>query len=123
MLTYKYDKSKNLMEFMIGEKVNKEDYEKVMDQFREDLQEAEYVNVLELVTGFEGIDASALFEDIKESILSVPELNQKVKKAAVVADQKWIQSFASVINPIVEIDIKSFSPEKEEAARQWLNSH
>ena len=62
MLTYKYDKSKNLMEFMIGEKVNKEDYEKVMDQFREDLQEAEYVNVLELVTGFEGIDASALFE-------------------------------------------------------------
>ena len=50
MLTYKYDKSKNLMEFMIGEKVNKEDYEKVMDQFREDLQEAEYVNVLAKVS-------------------------------------------------------------------------
>ncbi len=121
MLTYHFDQDNKLMEFHIGEKITAEQYDQVINSFKEDLKKVENVNVIEIVNHWKGIEALALWKDIKFAITEFRTINKKIGKAAVVADTKWIEYVTKIFDPLIDIEIKFFDTNDEDKARAWLN--
>ncbi len=110
------------MEFQVGGKITAKEYDEVISQFREDLATSSKVNILERVSDWKGIEPLALWKDIKFAVQEFGHVNEKVEKAAVVADQKWIESVTNLLNPFIDTEVKFFKPNEEEKARQWLET-
>lgn len=120
MLDYKEYPETKTVEFLIGDKISSEEFDQVMTRFKMALENWDEIKVLELVTDVKGIEPSVLWKDIKFGVNEFGEINKKVVKCAVVADERWVEYLAKVANPFMKADIKFYDAEKESEAREWL---
>lgn len=120
MLDYKEFPEEKTIEFLIGGKVTTQEFDDVMSRFKLALHNWDEVKVLELVTDFKGIEALALWKDIKFGVNELGEINKKVTKCAVVADTSWVEAITKLADPFVKAEVKFYEPSKESEARDWL---
>ncbi|SDC07457.1 SpoIIAA-like [Pelagirhabdus alkalitolerans] len=59
-------------------------------------------------------------EGFKERYIFAKEHLDKISKYAIVTDMKVAEAIQKVIDPITEMELKTFPPERENEARQWL---
>lgn len=120
MITYKEFPEHNLMEFYVNGKITAEEYDEVIQKFKNRLTEWDNIKVLEIVDDFKGIEALALWNDIKFAFKDFSTINKKLTKCAVVADKKWIEYVTKAFEPFVKSEIEFFPPKEGEKARDWL---
>lgn len=120
MIDYKTYPQSKTAEFLIGGKITSEEYNRVIKNFKKDLKKWDEINVLELVENIDGMDPMVLIKDLKFAINEFGTINKKMKKCAVVAEQKWIKWMTQTFVPFVDGEIRFYKPNEEEIAREWV---
>ena len=74
------------------------------------------VRVLEIVENFEGMDAAALWHDIKFSLRHLDDFS----RVAIVCNPHTHHLWSSLASPLISCEVEHFAPGEEAAARDWL---
>lgn len=118
MIEYKNYADSNIVEISVQGYVTEADFDTAIAQFKDDFERHGKLRVLEEIQSFEGLDPITLWKDIRFGLAHV----NKITHAAVVADAKWMRTFAEATNSVLTAKIKAFEPSQVEAARIWLSA-
>ena len=109
----------NVLALRMDGKIELDDIERVKIRVGEILADHEQVRVYVEVESFDGISFQALWEDLKLGFGNLSKFSHK----AVVSDKKWMANMAKIADKIVPgIELKHFTPEEREAAREWIQA-
>jgi hypothetical protein len=98
-------------------KLVKADYERFLPQFAERSQRPGKLRLLFDIIGFEGWDASALWDEIKFDLEHAGDF----ERVATVGDSKWERAMAALIKPFAKAKTRYFDATQYAAAREWLS--
>jgi len=114
------ESSENVLAFRAGGRIEKSDYEEVLEpavhRMLEERGELRFVYVLG--DGFEGYTFGAGWEDAK---LGIGHLT-KWKRCAVVTDREGLRHFIGAFRWMMPGDLKLFHTAEEQAALEWAAS-
>lgn len=116
MIEYRNNPHNNIVEISVEGKISEADFESVIARLRGDIEKHGKLRILEEIRSFEGIDPIALWKDIRFGLAHVND----VTHAAVVADAKWVRTFAEAVNSVLSAEVKAFERPHLNEARQWL---
>lgn len=116
MLQFSEPQIQNIISVTISGKVTKEDIERIVQQVKETRKRYDKVRIYLEIPHFEGYTLQGFFDDLKRSM----EYINDFEKAAVVTNQEWIGKVGKLMEIFTKADIKSFSLDEKELARQWL---
>ena len=74
------------------------------------------VRVLEIIHDFEGMDAKALWHDLKFSLRHLNDFS----RCAIVSDAKFLSLWSAIAEPFIDCEVAYFPPDEVDAARDWL---
>jgi hypothetical protein len=118
MIGYRNHPQTNIVEISIEGTIREADFDHITERLKADLNRHGKLRILEEVRRFEGIDPIALWKDVRFSLSHVNDFTH----AAVVADAKWMRTFAEAINSVLSAKVKAFEPSQMDEARQWLTT-
>ncbi len=116
MIEYRNNPNNNIVEISVEGKISEADFDRVITQLKDDIEKHGKLRILEEIRSFEGIDPIALWKDVRFGLAHVNDFTH----AAVVADAKWVRTFAEAINSVLSAEVKAFERPHLEKARQWL---
>ena len=94
----------------------KQDYEAFGSAFDRLVQQHGKLRVLFDMTGFQGWDAGAAWEDIKFDMKHYAD----IERLAMVGDKKWHHGMAAFFKPFTKAASRYFDHAEAEEARTWL---
>lgn len=97
-------------------KVVKADYEECASHFERLVRQFGKLRVLFDLTGFQGFDAGALWEEIKFDIKHFAD----IERIAVVGDKKWQHGMTTFFKPFTKATLRYFDHADAIEARTWL---
>jgi hypothetical protein len=106
----------NMLTVHVRGKLTKADYVYFTPEFERLVQLNGRLRVLFDMTGFQGWDAGALWEDIKFDAKHFAD----IERLAMVGDKKWEHGMAAFCKPFTKANIRYFDHADEAAARSWL---
>ena len=115
-IEYKNNLDSNIVEIYVDGKITETDLERVTSLLEVDLQKHGKLRILEVILSFEGIDPIALWQDIQFGLSHVDDITH----AAVVADAKWMRTFAEALDNVLSAEVKAFEAAQIDEARDWL---
>ena len=116
MLTYKeYDNAK-AVEIVLEGRVSTQEFDTLAERLETFIGRHGRVRVLEIVKDFEGMDASAVWHDIKFSLRHLKDFS----RCAIVASTDTHHLWSSLVAPFMSCEVEHFAPGEEDTARDWL---
>jgi hypothetical protein len=116
MLSYEEHDNAQAVEIRLSGRVSTEEFDKVADRLEAFIKRHGQVRVLEVIQDFEGMDAGALWHDVKFSLRHL----QDFSRIAVVASPETHNLWSSLVSPFIHCEVKHFAPDEVEEARDWL---
>src|SRR6478672_10273573 len=116
MLSYKERDNLAAVEIEISDRVSAEEFDATAKKLEAFIARHGRVRVLEIVYGFEGMDAKALWHDLKFSLRHVNDFS----RCAIVSDAKFLSLWSTIAEPLIDCEVAYFPPDELEAARDWL---
>ena len=116
MLSYTEHDNAQAVEIVLSGRVLTQEFDRVARKLEAFIKRHGQVRVLEVIEDFEGMDAAALWHDIKFSLRHL----QDFSRIAVVADPETHNLWSSLVSPFIECDVEHFAPDDVTAARAWL---
>jgi SpoIIAA-like len=116
VLSYKEYDNAQAVEIVLAGRVSTEEFDKIAHKLEAFITRYGRVRVLEVINDFEGMDAKALWHDIK---FSVRHLND-FSRVAIVANSSTHHIWSSLVSPFISCEVQHFVPGQEDAARDWL---
>lgn len=113
MIEYRNNPHNNVVEISVEGKISESGFDRVITQLKDDIEKHGKLRILEEIRSFEGIDPIALWKDVRFGLAHVNDFTH----AAVVADAKWVRTFAEAINSVLSAEVKAFERPHLEAAR------
>jgi hypothetical protein len=110
------DSGKSLI-IRISGQVVKEDYEYFVPEFERLSREHGRLRVLFDMTGLQGWDAGAVWEDIKFDVKHFAD----IERLAVVGEKTWQHAMATFCKPFTKATIRYFDHADVAEARKWLD--
>lgn len=107
--------------FRISGTLKAEDYDRMIPQIEDKLQEHEEIGVFADMEGFEDMTGEAIRRDIKYGIDKLGELH-RFRRAAIATDKQWMKTateFAAVLFP--QIEARVFSTDEKDQALAWVS--
>ncbi|MBE9045569.1 STAS/SEC14 domain-containing protein [Pleurocapsales cyanobacterium LEGE 10410] len=117
-IEYKNNSDSNIVEIYVDGKITETDLERVISLLKVDLQKHGKLRILENIRSFEGIDPIALWKDLNFGLSHVDDITH----AAVVADAKWMRTFAEALDNVLSAKVKAFEAAQIDEAKIWLAS-
>ncbi len=102
--------------FEVSEELNQEDYMYVLDPLLEKYGEEKVSLLLYFGPHFKKITFGAALEDLQ---LGIKHFNH-FKKIAMVSDISWIKHSINIFAPLIPADVKTFSNDCLEDAKNWI---
>lgn len=99
-------------------KVTSEDMDKVTSEIEQRIEGQDFVRLYVEVDGLDGIEAEALWKDVKFSLSNMTAFD----RVALVTSKTWIDWWRTLAQPFVKADIETFEPGKEKDAVMWLRA-
>jgi hypothetical protein len=109
------DDAKLLVVHVTG-KLVRADYEHFVPEFERLLRLHGKLRVLFDMTGFQGWDAGAMWEDIKFDVKHFGD----IERLAMVGDKKWQHGMAAFFKPFTKATTRYFDQADAAKARKWL---
>lgn len=116
MLSYNEYDNAQAVEIVLKGRISTEEFDALARRLEAFIARHGHIRVLEIVRDFEGMDASALWEDIKFSLRHLKDFS----RCAIVANPNTRHLWSSLVAPFMSCDVEHFPPGKEDAARDWL---
>jgi len=116
MLSYKEYDNAQAVEIVLEGRISTEEFEALAQRLEAFIARHGRIRVLEIIRDFEGMDASALWEDIKFSLRHLKDFS----RCAIVANPNTRHLWSSLVAPFMSCDVEHFPPGEEDAARDWL---
>jgi hypothetical protein len=116
MLSYIEHDNAQAVEIVLGGRVSTEEFDEVAGKLEVFIKRHGKARVLELVQDFEGMDAAALWHDVKFSLRHL----QGFSRIAVVASPEIHNLWSSLVSPFIHCEVEHFAPDQVEEARDWL---
>ncbi len=116
MLTYTEHDNAQAVEIGLSGRVSTEEFDHVARKLEAFIKRHNQVRVLEVITDFEGMDAAALWHDVKFSLQHLKDFN----RIAVVASPDTHNLWSSLVSPFMQCEVEHFAPDEIDAARDWL---
>jgi len=116
MLSYKEYDNAQAVEIVLEGRISTEEFEALAARLEAFIARHGRIRVLEIVRDFEGMDAAALWEDIKFSLRHLKDFS----RCAIVANPNTRHLWSSLVAPFMSCDVEHFPPGDEDAARDWL---
>ncbi len=116
MLSYKEYDNAQAVEIVLEGRVSRQDFDALAGRLEAFIARHGRVRVLEIVRDFEGMDASALWHDIKFSLRHLKDFS----RCAIVANPNTRHLWSSLVAPFMSCAVEHFAPGEEDAARDWL---
>ena|SRR5690554_3028116 len=111
----------NVVGFSWTGKFTEQAFHQAMAGFLPELRTRANFNVYVELHALEGVEAAALWKDVKFAVRNMGEITGKINKVALVADENWIKALADVSYALIPgIDLKTFSFSEEPKARMWI---
>jgi hypothetical protein len=112
------DFPKNVLAFVCHGHVTRHDYDTVLiPVVTRALQENENIRLYyETAADFEGIDAGAVWEDMKVGLSHI----QRWERFAVVTDTDWIRHTMQLFCFLIPGEMRIFSSDEATQAREWI---
>lgn len=102
---------------------NRKAFEVAMAEFVPELKTRDQFNIYLEMHSIQGVEAKAVWEDVKFYFQNMPELMEKINKIALVTDKSWMKNLAELSYKMMPgIDLKSFSFDDKSAAREWVKN-
>jgi hypothetical protein len=98
-------------------KLAKADYEHLEPEFERLVQQHGKLRVLVEIADFQGLDAGALWEELKFDVKHYSDY----ERLAVLGDKKWQQAMTIFFKPFTEATIRYFDLADAVEARKWLH--
>ncbi len=100
---------------------DKKAFEEAMDKFLPEFRNRKEFNIYIEVTDIEGMDAGAVWEDLKFSAGNFKDLVKKINKVAVVTDSSWLKNLAETSYKLIPgIELKAYNFDESKAAKEWV---
>jgi len=116
MLSYIEHDNAQAVEIVLSGRVSTEEFDQVAGKLEAFIKRHGQVRVLEVIKDFEGMDAAALWHDVKFSLRHLKDFN----RIAVVASPDTHNLWSSLVSPFMECEVEHFAPDEVDAARDWL---
>jgi hypothetical protein len=116
MLSYKEYDNAQAVEIVLEGRISTQEFEALTERLEAFIARHGRIRVLEIVRDFEGMDATALWEDIKFSLRHLKDFS----RCAIVANPNTRHLWSSLVAPFMSCDVEHFPPGEEDAARDWL---
>lgn len=111
----------NVLTFRWEGKFDKKAFEKAMDEFLPELRNRDHFNVYIEVLDIEGMDANAVWQDLKFSAGNFNDLVKKIDKVAVVTDSSWLKNLSETSYKLIPgIELKAYNFDESKAAKEWV---
>jgi len=106
--------------FRISGKISRDEYFEILDPVREKLEGGERVSFLvETAEDFGGLDAGALWEDMKAAGSVGLRYRSSWERLAVVTDKDWMRHGVAAFGWLVPGEVRVFEPRELERAKLW----
>lgn len=103
-------------------KFTEQAFNQAMAEFIPELKTRKNFNIYMEMQSLEGVEASALWKDLKFAFKNMGEVTDKINKVALVADEGWIKTLADLSYTLIPgIDLKTYSFFEEVKARVWIS--
>lgn len=116
MLEYREIPDTDIVEFVIDGAISATEFDEVIARFEASIERHGKIRVLEQVRSLGGVPPSKWWEDVKFGFKHMRDIT----RAAVVAQEKWIEVFANLVNPFLSAEVRYFKPTDIDKARAWL---
>jgi len=116
MLSYTEHDNAQAVEISLSGRVSTDEFDRVAKKLEAFIARHGHVRVLEQVEDFEGMDAAALWHDVKFSFRHLKDFN----RIAVVANPEVHNLWSSLVSPFIECEVEHFAPDQIQEARDWL---
>lgn len=116
MLAYTEHDNAQAVEIILSGRVSTEEFDRVAARIEAFIARHGQVRVLEVIKDFEGMDAGALWHDIKFSFRHLKDFS----RIAVVASPEIHNLWSSLVSPFITCEVEHFAPDQVEEARDWL---
>jgi hypothetical protein len=110
----------DLLVFEISGKIAKADIEDMARQTETAFDVYDKVDMLLIMTDFEGMDAGAVFD--KEALSAQARSVRHVRKYGVVGAPGWARAMIEVSDFLSPVDAKTFDLEEEARAWSWIEA-
>jgi hypothetical protein len=106
--------------FRLSGRLTRDEYFQILDPIKEQLEAGRNVSFLvETADDFHGLDAGALWEDVKAAGSVGLRHRSSWERLAVVTDRDWIRHGISAFAWVIPGEIRVFEPGELEAAKAW----
>ncbi len=116
MLSYTEHDNAQAVEISVSGKVSTEEFDRLAENLESFIKRHGKVRILERITDFEGMDAAALWHDIKFSLRHLKDFS----RIAVVSDPHIRNLWSSFVAPFITCEVEHFAPDQISEARDWL---
>jgi len=116
MIAYREMDNLAAVEIDISGRVSTEEFDATATKLETFIKRHGKVRVLEVIHDFEGMDAAALWHDLKFSLRHLNDFS----RCAIVSDAKFLSIWSAIAEPFIDCEVAYFPPEEVEAARDWL---
>jgi hypothetical protein len=117
MLEYREIPDTNIVEFTIDGAISAAEFDDVIARFEASIARHGKIRVLEHVRSLGGVPPSKWWQDVKFGFQHMRDIT----RAAVVAEEKWIEIFANLVNPFLAAEVRYFKTAQLAQARAWLS--
>lgn len=102
--------------FRVNGKITTEELKPMADKLTERIRQYGKMRVYAEYVGVEGVTPRAVWEDLKFDFAHLTDFD----KAALVTDKQWMNLSAGLVNLVPGLEVKLFSFDEQEQARQWI---
>jgi hypothetical protein len=110
------ERAGNLLVVHVTGKLEKKDYEHFVPEFERLVHQHGKVRLLFDMTGLQGWDVGAFWEDLKFDIKHFSD----IERLAVLGDKKWQHGIATFFRPFTHATTRYFDHADMASARTWL---
>lgn len=101
---------------------DKEAFDRAMNEFLPEMKSRDRFNIYIEVVDIGGLDANAVWKDVKFYATNAKELAKKIDKIALVTDNSWLKNLAETSYKLIPgIELKAYHLKEQEVAREWVN--
>lgn len=107
--------------FRLSGTLRREDYDVLIPEIEAKLAHNEAIGVLADMTDFDHLTAGALQRDLSYAVSKFGEYS-RFKRAAVIADKRWIETTTRVADKLVpQVEMRVFHRGELEEAMRWVS--
>jgi len=116
MLSYTEYDNAQAVEIHVSGKVSTDEFDRLARKLEAFIARHGQVRVLERISEFEGMDATALWHDLKFSLRHLKDFS----RIAIVSEPYIHNLWSSFVSPFVACEVEHFEPDQIAEARDWL---